>query len=76
MSSSRAQQSGRLTWLFPDFCPPMAVNLMANCRMTHATMASAIRWVVWLLLFTGLGRVAMVFIPALVPWHPQVLGFM
>jgi len=54
----------------------MAVNLMANCRMTHATMASAIRWVVWLLLFTGLGRVAMVFIPALVPWHPQVLGFM
>ncbi|NTV54830.1 MAG: TRAP transporter large permease subunit, partial [Syntrophaceae bacterium] len=59
-----------------QFCPPMAVNLMVSCRLTGASMESTVRWVIWLLLFMGLGLVAMVFFPALVLWLPDVLGFM
>jgi tripartite ATP-independent transporter DctM subunit len=59
-----------------QFCPPMAVNLMVSCRLTGASMESTVRWVIWLLLFMGLGLVAMVFYPELVLWLPNVLGFM
>jgi TRAP-type C4-dicarboxylate transport system permease large subunit len=59
-----------------QFCPPMAVNLMVSCRLTGASMESTVRWVIWLLLFMGLGLVAMVFFPQLVLWLPDVLGFM
>jgi C4-dicarboxylate transporter DctM subunit len=59
-----------------QFCPPMAVNLMVSCRLTGASMESTVRWVIWLLLFMGLGLVAMVFYPELVLWLPEVLGFM
>ena len=58
-----------------QFCPPMAVNLMVSCRLTGASMESTVRWVIWLLLFVGLGLVAMVFFPPLVLWLPDVLGF-
>jgi C4-dicarboxylate transporter, DctM subunit len=59
-----------------QFCPPMAVNLMVSCRLTGASMESTVRWVVWLLLFMGIGLMLMVFFPWLVLWLPQVLGFM
>ena len=59
-----------------QFSPPMAVNLMVSCRLTGASMESTVRWVIWLLLFMGLGLVAMVFFPGLVLWLPEVLGFM
>lgn len=58
-----------------QFCPPMAVNLMVSCRLTGASMESTVRWVIWLLIFMGLGLVLMVFFPGLVLWLPQVLGF-
>jgi tripartite ATP-independent transporter DctM subunit len=59
-----------------QFCPPMAVNLMVSCRLTGASMESTVRWVIWLLIFMGLGLMLMVFFPWLVLWLPQVLGFM
>jgi tripartite ATP-independent transporter DctM subunit len=59
-----------------QFCPPMAVNLMVSCRMTGASMESTVRWVIWLLIFMGLGLVLMVFFPWLVLWLPRVTGFM
>jgi C4-dicarboxylate transporter, DctM subunit len=58
-----------------QFCPPMAVNLMVSCRLTGASMESTVRWVVWLLIFMGIGLMLMVFFPWLVLWLPQVLGF-
>lgn len=59
-----------------QFSPPMAVNLMVSCRMTGAPMESTVRWVIWLLLFMGIGMVLMVFFPWLVLWLPRVAGFM
>ncbi len=59
-----------------QYCPPMAVNLMVSCRLTGASMESTVRWVLWLLLFMGLGLVLMVFFPGLVLWLPKVTGFM
>jgi tripartite ATP-independent transporter DctM subunit len=59
-----------------QFCPPMAVNLMVSCRMTGASMESTVRWVIWLLIFMGLGLVLMVFFPWLVLWLPRITGFM
>ena len=59
-----------------QFCPPMAVNLMVSCRLTGASMESTVRWVVWLLLFMGMGLALLVFFPGLVLWLPQISGFM
>ena len=59
-----------------QFSPPMAVNLMVSCRMTGAPMEATVPWVIWLLLFMGIGLVLMVFFPWLVLWLPQVAGFM
>jgi tripartite ATP-independent transporter DctM subunit len=59
-----------------QFCPPMAVNLMVSCRLSGATMEDTVYWDLWLLVFMGLGLVAMVFFPGLVLWLPQVTGFM
>jgi TRAP-type C4-dicarboxylate transport system permease large subunit len=39
-------------------------------------MEETVRWDLWMLLFMGLGLVAMVFFPWLVLWLPQVTGFM
>jgi tripartite ATP-independent transporter DctM subunit len=59
-----------------QFSPPMAVNLMVSCRLTGASMESTVRWVIWFLLFMGIGLALMVFFPWLVLWLPQVTGFM
>ncbi len=59
-----------------QFCPPMAVNLMVSCRMTGASMESTVRWVIWFLIFMGIGLALMVFFPWLVLWLPKVAGFM
>ena len=59
-----------------QFCPPMAVNLMVSCRLTGASMESTVPWVIWLLLFMGLGLALLVFFPGLVLWLPRVSGFM
>ncbi len=59
-----------------QFCPPMAVNLMVSCRLTGTSMESTVRWVLWLLLFMGIGLALMVVFPGLVLWLPKVTGFM
>jgi C4-dicarboxylate transporter, DctM subunit len=59
-----------------QFCPPMAVNLMVSCRLSGATMEETVRWDLWLLLFMGLGLVAMVLFPDIVLWLPRITGFM